>query len=404
MYSKYGHLVKEYVLESESSNIFQDFKAYYEEFPEAGRIEGPAYSVWTRTKRHATSPPSAQQSYEESIKHILGLGTPDEAIINRFIDLDFASRIGGIVDGILEGKGRHSLTDIGPLLTEYTSAHPTSASDLVTSDLDELLADTVKAGGVEWRLEDLNRAVGPLRKGDFVLIGKRPEVGGTSFVCNELTHMVPQLPAGASGIFFNNEEVGKKIGLRLYQTALGATSHDLSANPGTHKASYEKLLDGRRIDVVHKPGMTTGFVEGKLRSGKYNIIVFNTLAKIQGFDKLEGVAKMEALGQWARKMADQYGVVFAVHQADNTAEGVEYMDQSQLYGSKTGLQGETDVQIMIGRSHNPAKSGSRYLSVVRNKIPGGPRTDPTMKYMRAEVGFDWQTGRFTSMSYKKGTP
>lgn len=389
------------MLEPESASILADFRAYYEEFPSATTIVGDEFFPWTRTKRHATNPPAQQRLYESNLATVLALPTPSEGVVHRFVELDYASRIGGIVDGVIEGKGKHSLADINSLLSEFETSRKIGATDVVTSDLDELLSTTVKTGGVEWRLEDLNRSVGPLRQGDFVLIGKRPEVGGTSFVCSEMTHMVPQLPAGVNGVFFNNEEVGRKIGLRLYQTALGATAHDLaSGGKAKYEPAYNKLLGGRKIDVVHRPGMTSGFVEGVLRTGNYGIIVFNTLAKIGGFDKLEGVARMEALGQWARRMADQYGVVIAVHQADNTAEGVEYLDQSQLYGSKTGLQGETDVQIMIGKSHNPAKGDSRYLSVVRNKIPGGPRTDPTMKYLRTEVNFDWQTGRFKSLSYK----
>ncbi len=399
-FSKYSHLVKEYVLEPEATRIFQDFGIYYGERPSAGSIQAADYFAWTRTSRHATMAPAEMRSYESTVSEILALPVPEESIVSRFVELDYASQIGGIVDGVIEGKGKAKLDDIGVLLTQFSAASSVGTADKVTANLDELLDSTVKAGGVEWRLEDLNRAVGPLRRGDFVLVGKRPEVGGTSFVCSELTYMVPQLPTETSGVFFNNEEVGRKVGLRLYQTALGATSHDLSSNPAVHAKAYQTLLGGRTIDVVHRPGMTIGFVESVLRSGKYGIIVFNTLAKLKGFGKLEGADLMQAMGEWARGIADKYGVVIAVHQADNTAEGVEYLDQSQLYGSKTGLQGESDVQIMLGKSHNPAKGDVRYLSVVRNKIPGGPRTDPALKYLRGEVGFDWQTGRFKSLSFK----
>ena len=400
MYSKYGTLVKEYVVDAESAGLWLDFKAYYEAHPAVLSVEAGQFLAWTRTTRHATMAPPARALYESAVGSVLSSPPPDESIIQRFVDLDYASQIGGIVDSVIEGKGGKTLGDIGPLLSEYGSARSVGSSDVVSSDLDELLRDTIKAGGVEWRLEDLNRSVGPLRRGDFVLVGKRPEVGGTSFICSELTYMAPQLPSSTNAIIFNNEEVGKKVGLRLFETALGKTAFELGAKPAASKAAYAKLMGDHTIDVVDKPGMTAGYAEARLRSGNYGIIVFNTLAKIQGFGKLEGQDRLEAQGQWARKLAAQYGVVFAVHQADNTAEGVEYLDQSQLYGSKTALQGETDVQLMIGKNHNPAKGDIRYISVVRNKIPGGPRTDPTMKYYRGEVGFDWQTGRFRSLSFK----
>lgn len=404
MFSKYSHLIREYVLDPESYGILQDFGAYWNEFPSANDIDWPEFFAWTRTSRKATLGPDQQRSYESAVTNISAQPIPSESIIQRFVELDFASRIGGAIDGVLEGKNATGMEDVAKLVADYAKHADITRTELVTDDLTDLLNSTIRPGGLEWRLEDLNRAVGPIRKGDFILIGKRPEVGGTSFVCSEITFMASQLPPGEDVVIFNNEEVGKKIGLRLYQAGVGATAYDLSSSPATHAAKYKAMLCGRRIDVIDKPGMSTGFVEQVLRSKPYGLIIFNTLAKVGGFNKLEGVQRMEALGQWARGLAAQYGVVFAVHQADNTAEGQEYLTQDQLYGSKTGLQGETDVQLMIGKSHNPAKGGSRFISVVRNKMPGGPRTDPTMKYARFECAFDWQTGRFESLSFPSKSP
>ncbi len=344
--------------------------------------------------------PTDRIGYEAAIKKVQDAAVPDELTVGRFVELDYAGQIGGIVDNVLEGKAGASLDQINTLLTEYaTRANPTRV-EVVPTGLADLISGFTKGTGVEWRLEDLNRSVGPLNQGDFVLIGKRPEVGGTSFVCSEITHMAAQLPKGKDAIIFNNEEVGRKVAVRLYEAALGATIQDLAVDPAKSEAAYHKALDGHKIDIIHKVGMDRNFVESVLRRGNYGIIVFNMLAKVGGFGKLEGADRMEALGGWARGIADKYGVVFAVHQADNTAEGLEWLDQSQLYGSKTGLQGESDVQLMIGKSHNPAKAGVRPISVVRNKLPGGPRTDPKMKYAKFECEFDWETGRFNSLSFK----
>ena len=388
------------MLDSESNAILLDFGAYFDAFPADTEIDWPTFYAWTRTTRRATLSPADRIIYEDSISKIEKVAKPDEKLASRFVELDYAGQIGGIVDSILEGRTGATLDQVGVLLTEYSGVASPHKVEVVSSDLGELVAGIVKGGGVEWRLEDLNKSVGPLNKGDFVLVGKRPEVGGTSFVCSEITHMVSQLPAGQNAIIFNNEEVGRKVAVRLYEAALGENIMSLATDTAKHQAAYVAALKGHKIDVIHKPGMDVGFVESILRRGNYGIIVFNMLAKIGGFHKLEGQDRLEALGGWARALADKYGVVFAVHQADNTAEGMEYLDQSQLYGSKTALQGESDVQLMIGKSHNPTKADCRYLSVVRNKLPGGPRTDPKLKYLRSEVGFDWETGRFTSLSFK----
>lgn len=346
--------------------------------------------------------PSDRLLYEAELAKIEKLPSPDEKLAARFVELDYAGQIGGVIDSVLEGRSGASLDKVGALLTEYASVSNPHKVEIVSTNLSDLVAGIVKGTGVEWRLEDLNRAVGPLNKGDFLLIGKRPEVGGTSFICSEITHMVGQLPEGQNAVIFNNEEVGRKVAVRLYEAALGMNILELAADPVKAEADYNAALKGHKIDIIHNPGMDTGFIESVLRRNKYGIIVFNMLAKVKGFNKLDGQDRLEALGGWARALADKYGVVFAVHQADNTAEGMEYLDQSQLYGSKTALQGETDVQLMIGKSHNPSMSNSRFLSVVRNKLPGGSRTDPKLKYYRGEVHFDWETGRFSSLSFKKG--
>ena len=398
-HSKYRSLIKEYVLDSESNGILLDFGAYFDAFTTHDEIDWPTFYAWTRSTRRATLDPTARSLYESAVAKVEKLPLPDEKLAARFIELDYAGQIGGIVDNVLEGRPGASLDKIANLLTEYQLANP-DTSTVVPSDLAGLVSSVVKGGGVEWRLEDLNKAVGPLRQGDFVLIGKRPEVGGTSFVASEITHMASQLPAGKDVVFFNNEEVGRKVAVRLYESALGKNIIDLASDTSKSEAAYQAVLKGHKIDVVHKVGMDIGFVESVLKRGNYGIIVFNMLAKIAGFNKLEGVARLGALGGWARSIADKYGVVFAVHQADNSAEGVEYLDQSQLYGTKTELQGESDVQLMIGKSHNPALADKRYISVVRNKLPGGPRTDPTMKYARFECDFDWETGRFESISFR----
>lgn len=402
MYSKYRSLIKEYVLDSESNGLLLDFGAYYDAYPGHAEIDWPTFYAWTRTTRRATLGPADRVLYEEQVRKVENATVPDEKLAARFVELDYAGQIGGIVDNVLEGKAGATLDKVGTLLTEYATVSNPHKVEVISDSLSDLVAGLSKAGGVEWRLEDLNRAVGPLNQGDFVLIGKRPEVGGTSFICSEITHMASQLPAGKNVVFFNNEEQGRKIKLRLYEAALGDNIMNLAVDVPKAEAEYQKILGGAKIDVIHRVGMDIGFVESILRRGNYGIIVFNMLSKIGGFNKLEGTERLAALGGWARAVADKYGVVFAVHQADASAEGLEFLDQSQLYGSKTQLQSESDVQLMIGKSHNPSKADSRYISVVRNKLPQGPRTDPKLKYARFECGFSWETGRFDSMSFKKG--
>ena len=94
--------------------------------------------------------------------------------------------------------------------------------------------------------------------------------------------------------------------------------------------------------------------------------------------------------------------MFCLSQADATAEGQRTLDQSQLYGSKTKVQGEADVLIMIGKE---AVSGEvRWLNVCKNKMPHGPRVKAGLSHGQFEVKIDAERGRYATVAYKGVRP
>jgi len=149
---------------------------------------------------------------------------------------------------------------------------------------------------------------------------------------------------------------------------------------------------------VHGTGLTMSDVESVLRRREYKLIGFNVLWKIQGMAKrLEDTQKYERIAQWARSLADRFEApVLGVWQADTTAEGVAWLTQQQLYGSKTALQGEADVLLMIGKVHEPGKGDERYINVCKNKIPSSPGTNPKLRHAQFTVDIDSERGRFLS--------
>ena len=99
-------------------------------------------------------------------------------------------------------------------------------------------------------------------------------------------------------------------------------------------------------------------------------------------------------------MSDDYGApIFGVVQADPQADGVKYIPQTWIYKSKTALQGEADVLIMIGTDEE-GNEEDRYIHVAKNKIPPSECTDVTCKHIKSHVKFDVSTGRFTSRNWK----
>ena len=93
----------------------------------------------------------------------------------------------------------------------------------------------------------------------------------------------------------------------------------------------------------------------------------------------------------------------SIIQADGSAEGQRWLNQSQLYGSKTGVQGEIDVLLMIGKTEEPGHEEQRFIHVAKNKKPTTGRMDPRVKHGKFIVDFDEERGRYNTRLGKRGT-
>lgn len=405
-YDSFRSLVKDFVMLPEVLVIVEDMGGWYAANPAASVIDWSAFLAWARIAAHPGYKTARWDAYKLIVDNAASAPTVNLAVLTRFEEMDYAARLRACAEESL--NGRAPLNDAVIIAEEYrdkglrTHGATTTVAD---PTLGEMLDDLVVAGGYEWRLEDLNRSIGPVHPGDIVLVGARPEVGKTTFLTAELTHMASQLPEDKHVLWVNNEESRNKIKVRLVQSGLGETVADLAADSARAEKRYNASLGGRRIDVVHDTSLTTKGVEKLLRTGMYGIVAFNVLDKVRSAvgtthkDEKE-VERLRQLGVWARGLADRFDlVVFALAQADASAEGQRTLNQSQLYGTKTGLLAESDAQIMIGKDNAPGMGERRFINVVRNKLPGGPRTVPGLRHGMFEVGFSGETARYYSLAY-----
>jgi hypothetical protein len=93
----------------------------------------------------------------------------------------------------------------------------------VSADL-SAIADRITSSGYEWRLEALNRSLGPLRIGNFIIVAARVEVGKTTFLASEVSYLAQQLPIDRPVVWVNNEEESSVVFFRIVQAALGQES------------------------------------------------------------------------------------------------------------------------------------------------------------------------------------
>jgi hypothetical protein len=251
--------------------------------------------------------------------------------------------------------------------------------EIVTDDLEDLYRSTVKSPGLRWRLKSLNSAMGSLRQGNFGFIFARPETGKTTILTSELTYMAEQLPEEHPAVWFNNEQAGKDVKVRMYQAALGITTEELWGDIHSNKAKYEELIKGR-LKLVDEGNMSKRFVERVCKALKPGLIVFDQIDKVTGFNADRPDLVLKSIYQWARELSKEYGPTIGVCQAGDSGDGKRYLTMGDVDGSNTAKQGEADWILGIGATYDPGMESVRYLHLSKNKLMGDPDTDPQLRH------------------------
>ncbi len=282
-------------------------------------------------------------------------------------------------------EGRKDFTDL-LVLTENLNATKSDPDTLeglfVTNDLEELYNDTRQNTGLRWRLQTLNRMLGSLRKGDFGFIFARPETGKTTFLASEITYFATQ--AAGPIVWFNNEEQGSKVQLRLYQAMLGCTLTELFSDIEGNRKRYMEL-GGANIKVYDSASIHRKQVDQIIRELEPSLIIFDQLDKIKGFTDDREDLRLGSIYIWARELAKQYCPAIAVCQADASGEGKRWLTMENVANAKTAKQAEADWILGIGKTHDVKEEYIRHLHLCKNKLTGDPDSDPNERHGRNSV-------------------
>ena len=261
-------------------------------------------------------------------------------------------------------------------------------------DLDALYQAQIASPGLRWRIDWLNKSLGSLRKGDMGFIYARPEVGKTTFLASEITHMVGQSEGNV--LWFNNEEQSQKVAIRCYQAYFGITTEELFKNIDKYKAKYQEEV-GDKIQIFDMDDSSmVNKMESIVTSSNPSLIIIDQLDKVRGFSRDRHDLQMKALYQWARELAKGYAPVIAVCQAGGSAEGKAWLDMNDVDSSKTAKQGESDWMMGIG-SEADAMSNSRYLKINKNKLIGDADTRQELRHGNQAVLIQPHIARYKDM-------
>lgn len=315
--------------------------------------------------------------------------TTVEGVLEKLKHNTLCQRLAIAAMGVVEGR-----STVEPVLKLVEQLHQPVAPkvEVVTDDLDDILNEVVKTRGLRWRLNSLNKSLGSLRKGDFGFLFARPETGKTTFLASEVTHMAEQVTAGPI-LWFNNEEQGKKVKLRLYQAALGARLDQLLREPKRAREAYQKALGGRLL-LLEAGGMSRHGIEALVHREKPSLIVVDQLDKVKGFKADRHDLELGDLYIWGRDMAKAYCPFIGVCQAGDSAEGERWLHMGHVANAKTSKQAEADWILGIGKTHEAGFDYIRFLNISKNKLTGDEDTDPSMRHAKLNVTIRPEIARY----------
>jgi hypothetical protein len=185
-------------------------------------------------------------------------------------------------------------------------------------------------------------------------------------------------------LWFNNEEGGAKVKVRLYQAALGVSLVELYMDRKKSYNSYMKLTKGK-IKLYDSASVTKWQVDRIVKELKPSLIVFDQIDKIKGFNADRNDLRLGSIYIWARELAKSHCPVIGICQSDVSGEGKKWLTMDNVAESKTSKQAEADWILGLGKTHELGTEFNRYLHLSKNKLSGDDDTDPSLRHGKLEV-------------------
>jgi replicative DNA helicase len=296
-------------------------------------------------------------------------------------------------------SGNGTYEDVSTAVNRFTDGktNETEEFEFVTTSLSTIISDIFQKPGLRWRLNALNKSLGSLRKGNFGFLFARPEVGKTTFLASEISFMLSQLTVDHGPIvWFNNEQVGAEVMLRLYQGYFGVRLEQIKANPKKYETEFNERTQGK-FKLVDNANVTRQLVEKILKQFNPSLVVFDQIDKIKGFAADREDLRLGAIYIWARELAKEYCPVVGICQADGTGENVKWLTMDHVANAKTSKQAEADWILGMGAIHSEGMQFIRYLNISKNKLMGDDDTIPRLRHGKFEVLIEPEIARFRDL-------
>jgi replicative DNA helicase len=375
-YVKYKKYIDKINFENEPKAIYEIIGMYFAEYPEIQDISVDELKTYFYIKYPVLR---TRESYGILFENLDTLEITNQDLFSttmkNLIEKFYASDIIDHLTKVLSGAEYGVLKNIEPKLKEFTSFCETKedASPFVEDGLDSLLASEVLNAGLKWRLDCLNHDVGDLRGGSLGHVYARPDTGKTSFFASEISHLAKQLQDGEIIAWFNNEERGSKVKLRVYSSLLNKTKEEIAEDPDAAEKVFKEKL-GDRIKIYDSAIITISDIEVILKQYNVRVLVIDQGDKIKfrGDKDMAQHERLKRLYGIFRELAKEYNCdIITAGQASAAGEGQRWLTLDMMDNSKTGKPGELDYAIGIGFSNEEGKEAMRFIHLAKNKMKNG---------------------------------
>jgi len=252
------------------------------------------------------------------------------------------------------------------------------------------------ACGVNWSLDFLRKAVGPLRKGNLAHVFAAPEVGKTAFWVCQVAHWLKTTDEGNICVFFNEED-GKEVILRIYSAVFNVDYAEIKARRSYFRDQFIQAFDNRLI-FVDEAALTFGKIERIMQKFNPIISVIDNADKIKVKAQDRRDLELHNIYKWLRELAKSHCPILTVAHCDASGYGKEYLDMDSMANSKVGKPAEMDLIIGIGMKEGDTKL-MRYLNIPKNKLRGDDNSVEQLRHGRMSVMIDPTKSQFIDIIY-----
>lgn len=375
VFEKYYSKLKAIKFEKEIKEILQTVEGYYSKYQDHIFVAEDEFIAFFQ---YTYPTISNKEFYIDLIKRIYLTETSDSLaldVVKGLIEKDYTNRIVQLSLPVLQGDSKSVISKIEEMLqsckTDIDLSDMDEVSPFFDAELEELIDEEVTTEGLHWRLRCLNQDIGQLRGGTLGHVFARPDTGKTTFLISEISAIVRSTKDLC--IWMNNEERPSRLKMRLFSGVLGVPMDVVLAHPERAKERFNEL-GGDRIKLYDSAIISIYDVEHIIKTHNPRFIVIDQGAKVsfRGDKDLAGHDRLKELYRRFRELAKQYKVdILTVGQAGATAEGKKWLQLDDMDNSKTGLPGELDYAIGIGKINDEDDDGVRYIHLCKQKLNQG---------------------------------